>query len=216
MTDIETHDSSLDTQSDYATAVFTLAQLQQYDGHSWNVLLQLYASRLRQDILQSLKRRDLPLDIADDIEQETWLTAIRLIKNVVWENEEMFYHWFRCIATNHIRNVERELRKTYVSLQSIDDESDDSGLSLDLFMYVNGLIEDSPENRVALEETLSILDSALKMLKPREREILLRRIVNGETPQQMASYYGVKPQTISVILVRAKNAVLAHIVAMNR
>jgi RNA polymerase sigma factor (sigma-70 family) len=215
MTDTETHDSSLDTHSEFTSATFTLAQLQQHDAHSWNVLLQLYASRLRHDILQSLRRRNLPLDMADDIEQETWLTAIRLIENVIWENEERFYHWFRCIATNHIRNLEHQLRKTFVSLQAIDDESDDSGLSLDLFMYVNGLIEDSPENQMALEETLNVLDSALNKLKPREREILLRRIVNRETPQQMAPYYGVKPETISVILVRAKNAVLAHIASMN-
>lgn len=190
-------------------------QLQQYDGECWDALLEIYAPQLRLDIRRSLSKRSIPPEWAEDIEQETWLTAVRHIDNFVWESESKFYNWFRSIATYHVKNLERKLHNRYISLEEIDDDIDDTGLSLDFFMYIHGLMDDSLEVKFDLRENLEILDSAMQQLKPREREILLRRLLYKESVQQLAIEYGVKPETISVILVRAKRAILTRITSQN-
>lgn len=182
-------------------------RLQQHDAAAWDELLNIYSLLLRRDIIQSLVRRSLPLDQVDDLEQQTWITVVRLIGNFVWEDENKFYNWFRSIATFHIKNLARKLKKQYVSLEDIDEDVDESGLSLDFFLYVHGLIEESPETQIALRESMEIIDRAMQMLKPREREILLRRVLYNESVQQMAKDYGVKAESISVILVRTKQAI---------
>jgi RNA polymerase sigma factor (sigma-70 family) len=106
-------------------------------------------------------------------------------------------------------NLQRKT-KNNISLDAFDDDLAGNDLTLDLFLYAHGLIGESIENQIVLDENLRILDKALRELKPRDREIILRRLVNGETPAQMAGDYGVKPETISIVLVRAKNAILNH------
>src|SRR5262249_38749584 len=141
--------------------------------------------------------------------------AIRHISNFVWESEAKFYNWFRSIATYHVKNLERKLHNRFVSLEEIDDDVDDTGLSLDFFMYIHGLMDDSLEVKFDLRESLEMLDKAMQSLKPREREILLRRLLYKESVQQLATEHGVKPETISVILVRAKRAILTSITSQN-
>jgi RNA polymerase sigma factor (sigma-70 family) len=186
-------------------------RLQRHDSAAWDELLSLYSLILRRDILQSLLRRSLPVDWVDDIEQQTWLTIVRLIGNFVWENEDKFYNWFRSIATFHIKNLTRKLKKQYVSLEEIDEDVDETGLSLDFFLYLHGLIEDGPETQLALRESLQIIDQAMQALKPREREILLRRVLYNESVQQLAKDYGIKPESISVLLVRTKQVIRDYI-----
>jgi RNA polymerase sigma factor (sigma-70 family) len=188
--------------------------LQQHDADSWDALLNLYAPQLRRDIARSLNKRNLPLEWAEDVEQDTWLTAVKQIGNFVWESDNKLYNWFRSIATYHIKNLERKLHNRFVSLEEIDSDADDSGLSLDFFMYMHGLINEGPETQFALRESLEILDKAMQMLKSREREILLKRLLYKESVQQMAQEYGVKPETISVILVRAKHSIQVHIATL--
>jgi|SRR5688572_22430087 len=185
--------------------------LQQHDADSWDLVLSIYAPQLRRDIQSSLTRRNLGVEWLDDLEQETWLTVVRQIGNFVWESETKFYHWFRSIATFHVRNLERKLRHPYVSLEEIDQDVDATGLSLDFFLYTHGLIEDSAEARVALRESVEILTHAMQSLKPREREILLRRLLYNESIQILATEYEVKPETISVMLVRAKQSIRQYI-----
>jgi RNA polymerase sigma factor (sigma-70 family) len=202
----ETHKAQTFPQD---TAFF--ARLQQHDTAAWEEVLRLYALPLRRDIVQALLRRSLPLEWADDLEQQTWVTAIRLIENFVWESEDTFYTWFRSIATFHIKNRARKLKKVYVSLEEIDEDLNDTGLSLDFFLYIQGLMEDGPETQLALRESFTLIDQAMPLLKPHEREILLRRVLYNESVQHMAKEYGVKPEIISVILVRTKQVIREHI-----
>ena len=62
---------------------------------------------MKRDILNSLRKRRLPDEWLGDIEQETWLTAIKRIEDFVWESEEKFYHWLRVISLNHLRRYQR-------------------------------------------------------------------------------------------------------------
>src|SRR5262245_7930585 len=77
--------------------------VQNLDANAWDDLLKFYAGELRRDIEVSLRKRDLPVNLAEDIEQETWITAIQKIKDFHWESDEKFYHWLRVISLNHIR-----------------------------------------------------------------------------------------------------------------
>jgi len=187
--------------------------LKNFDEEAWSFLMSYYSADLRRDITQSLRKRGLALDKVDDIEQETWLTAVEQISDFVWQNESKFYNWLRKISFQHVRTLRRKTKENEISLQSVNDRVENA-LSLDIFLYVNGLVGDSPENEVLLRETLKALDSALRYLKPREREIVLRRLLYRETPRAMAADYNLKPETISVILTRAKHAIRAQMSAL--
>ena len=80
-------------------------RLQRHDAAAWDELVGVYSLPLQRHITQSLLSRNLPSDLMDDVEQQTWLTAVRLIEDFVWENEKRFYHWFLSIATFHIKRV---------------------------------------------------------------------------------------------------------------
>jgi RNA polymerase sigma factor (sigma-70 family) len=190
-------------------------QLKVWDNRAWEILLHHHARDLRRDITISLRKRQLSTDWVDDIQQETWMTVVKEIDKFDWQGEGKFYNWLRSIARHHIQTLNHKVKHNAISFDEIDDNEVEKGLSLDLFMYVHGLVEDSPENEVAMRESMAALDTALQRLKPREREIVMRRLIWRETPKQMAADYGVKPESISMILARAKDTIQVHMAAMS-
>ena len=62
------------------------------------------------------------------------------------------------------------------------------------------------EEEVIWHEMLSALDKAMRRLKPREREMLTRWLM-GETPRDLADVWHMKPRTVSMILLRARNKI---------
>jgi RNA polymerase sigma factor (sigma-70 family) len=169
-----------------------------HDPDSWTQLHEFYSGHLRRDIQISLRKWGLPLDIADDIEQETWLTAVRKIGEFTWVDEERFYHWLRSISCNHIRSYRRHQRR-YVSFEDSEDEDDGVEDFMDHFMEAS----DGVEDQVILRERMVALDRVLRTLPPRDREILVRRMM-GETPRDLAAEYGLKPEHVRTILLRSK------------
>lgn len=194
------------TQRPYAEWVSDLKRL---DPEAWDVLLRNYAGDLRHDITASLRKRGLPDELADDIEQETWLTAVRKMGEFVWESEDRFYHWLRAISLNHIRTY----RRTFDRRVSVEDfVSDDADDDLEQFLAEWGATNgDSVEETVVLRQQLAALDQAMRTLKPQEREILMRWLM-GETPRELAPTYQMKPRSISMLLLRAKDKIEAQIV----
>jgi RNA polymerase sigma factor (sigma-70 family) len=186
-------------------------QLRDYDSQAWDLLLRYYAKDLRNDIVASLNKRGLPVDYVDDIEQETWRTAVEQIEGFIWEGERKLYHWLRTISYHHVQTLRRKVKEDRVSFEELEDLNGE--FSVDLFLYKYGMVEDSPETEVALRESLRTLDAALQHLKPREREIVLRRLVWLETPKNLAADYGIEPASITMILNRAKKAIRAQISA---
>jgi len=51
---------------------------------------------------------------------------------------------------------------------------------------------------------LAALEQALRVLKPRDAEILIRRVVFDEAPRDLAQVYGLAPRSVSMVLLRAK------------
>jgi RNA polymerase sigma factor (sigma-70 family) len=82
---------------------------------------------------------------------------------------------------------------------------------LERFLYQRGTAETGIEEDVILREQLSALDQAMRELQPREREILMRRLM-GETPQQIALAYQLKPRSISMVVLRAKEKIEANLI----
>jgi RNA polymerase sigma factor (sigma-70 family) len=172
------------------------------NSDTWTELHEIYSSALRQDIQKSLRRRGLSVELIDDIEQETWLTAIKRIREeFTWIDEERFYHWLRCIALNHVHTYRRK-QSVYVSFS--DFQADDS--TLDDFMDSYVWSSQSIEDEVIRHERLAALDRTIRTLPPRDGEILMRRIM-GETPRELAIQYRMKPESLRMLLWRAKEKI---------
>ena len=188
-------------------------RLKRMEQTSWNSLMRFYAYELRNEINVSLRKRGLPSEWVDDIEQEMWMTAVKQIKDFQWQERGKLYNWLRSISTKHVQTLRRKVKENVTSIDENEYQVEEE-LSIDFLLYINGAVEDSAETQVLLRENMRIIESALQYLKPREREIMIRRLLLRETPQQMAEDYGVKPETISVILHRAKATLRSHIAAM--
>src|SRR5258706_12275973 len=51
------------------------------DPIAWKSLIKFHERDLREDIQKSLRKRRLPLEFADDIEQDTWISALHCVVN---------------------------------------------------------------------------------------------------------------------------------------
>lgn len=213
MSDLQ--DRSQTERSDITQSALTLDNpefirfLKAKDNSAWDLVVDRYAKTLHSDILQSLEKRNLAVDHVDDIQQQTWLSAITKIDAFIWHDETKFYHWLRSIATQHVLTLRYRMKRNPLSLEEMDEVIE--GLFLEIVLYSNGLAEDAPEEHFTLYETLALLDDAMQQLKPRVREILVRRYLLDETSREMAEAYHVKPETISIILNRAKKTIRVYL-----
>jgi RNA polymerase sigma factor (sigma-70 family) len=172
------------------------------NSDTWTELHGIYSSALRQDIQKSLRKRGLPLDVIDDIEQETWLIAIRRIRDeFTWVDEDRFYHWLRCIALNHVHTYRRK-QSGYVSFSDFQEDDRTLDEFMDSYIWSGQSIEDE----VIRHERLAALDRIIRTLPPRDGEILMRRLM-GATPRELAKEYGMKPESLRMILWRAKTKI---------
>ena len=192
-----------------------LQLLKEMNQDAWDEFVTNYAADLRRDIGASLKKRGLPADLTEDIEQETWRVAVQKIHDFDAESIEKLYHWLRVIALNRIRMMLRKQQDDEIAFEEIEEYEFSGGISLDHFLYTNDLSADSPEDILLLRERLSALETALHELSPRDREILLRRLMCGETPRDLAEDYCLAPRSISMILLRSKQTLEKHIAAMD-
>jgi RNA polymerase sigma factor (sigma-70 family) len=177
-------------------------KLKRMDARMWEHIFENYTATLTYDVSNSLRKRDLPLEFADDILQETWLTAVEKIQDFQCDGDGKFYNWLRVIALNHVRNYWRKNRQN-VSFEAIDEIQ--SPNALDYFLQTQGLAINDVENQVAVREQLIQLDKLLCELNPRDREIVLRRLVMDEKPEELALRYpDLKVQSISQLICRVR------------
>ena len=177
-------------------------KLKRMDSRMWEHIFENYTATLTYDVSNSLRKRDLPLEFADDILQETWLTAVEKIQDFHCDGDGKFYNWLRVIALNHVRNYWRKNRQN-VSFEAIDETQ--SPNALDYFLQTEGLAVNDVENQVAVHEQLLQLDKLLGELSDRDREIVLRRLVLDEKPEELAIYYPeLKVQSISQLICRVR------------
>lgn len=188
-------------------------QLKAMDNTAWDDLLRHHSGDLRQSVVRLLHKYHLPAHWCDDVEQEIWRTAVRRIGDFVWEGEGKLYGWLYSIALNHIRNLSRKKGRYNESFDEVDANADETGLTLDFYLYANGITTESAESRAEMREMLAALDGAMHKMKPRDREILTRRLILQQTPREIAAIYGLKPATVSMILFRGKEFIRVQMTA---
>jgi RNA polymerase sigma factor (sigma-70 family) len=177
-------------------------KLKRMDSRMWEHIFENYTATLTYDVSNSLRKRDMPLEFADDILQETWLTAVEKIQDFQCDGDGKFYNWLRVIALNHVRNYWRKNRQN-ISFEAIDETQ--SPNALDYVLQTEGLAVNDVENQVAVREQLVQLDKLLCELNPRDREIVLRRLVMDEKPEELALRYpDLKVQSISQLICRVR------------
>jgi RNA polymerase sigma factor (sigma-70 family) len=184
-----------------------LTSLKAMESEAWDMLLRLYADDLRRGIQASLVRRGMSPSLVDDIEQETWLTAVRKIGEFQWQDDEKLFHWLRAISLKHVFTYERK-RSDELSMDDTSDADEDA--SLERFYNLHSMTSGSIEDEVIRRDQLIAVDGAMRTLKPREQEILLRWLM-GEKPRDLAQFYHLKPRSVSMVLLRAKEKIEANL-----
>jgi RNA polymerase sigma factor (sigma-70 family) len=188
-------------------------RLKALESAAWDDLMKFYSDDLRADIEKSLRKRGLPLDWAADVEQDTWLTAVRKIEKFQGDLVENLYHWLRVVALNHIRMTTRRQKLATISLDQIEAQETVTGISLDHFLYEHGMSDPTPEQALLHQERLMALELAVRELSPREQEILLRHMFDNLKPRELAVIYGIEARSVSTVLRRAKQNVERHMAA---
>lgn len=177
-------------------------KLKRMDARMWEHIFDNYTPSLVYDVSNSLRKRDMLVEFADDIVQETWLTAVEKINEFVCGGDGKFYNWLRVIALNHVRNYWRKNRQN-VSFEAIEESQ--SPNALDYFLQTEGLAVNDVENQVSIREQILQLDKLLCELTARDREIVLRRFVMDEKPEELSlSYPNLKVQSISQLICRVR------------
>jgi RNA polymerase sigma factor (sigma-70 family) len=183
-----------------------LNQIKQLDADVWKRMHLLYSERLIRSIHYNLRTYRLPNNYSpEDIEQETWLAAIKYINKFGFVKGGLLFFWLRRISFNQIRKAVKSQNRYTISFDILEDLLADDDKQLNDW---NKLITqtDIEQNFMLNDDVQSILQ-ALNELKPRDRDILFRRILFGETRAQLAVQYGIRPNTVSKIIGRAKTQV---------
>jgi RNA polymerase sigma factor (sigma-70 family) len=177
--------------------------LKRGDPEAWKQIIKFHGGELRYEINISLRRRGMSAELTDDIEQQTWETAISAIRNFEFKTPDKLDHWLRVISLNHVRKMKRDLERQ-VSIDDFEDSTEET--ELEQFYAQYGLYNQGVEERIILHERMIVIDYALRQLKPQESEIFLRWLM-GEKPRELAIHYNKRPQTISMILMRTKQKI---------
>ncbi|MCL4247168.1 MAG: sigma-70 family RNA polymerase sigma factor [Anaerolineae bacterium] len=179
-------------------------RLKRGDEIAWELLIARYAGDLRTAIGQMLRKRDLSIEFQDDIEQETWRTAVHKMGTFVYQSEDKLAHWLHSIARHHVQTYMRTDRQQSPSMEDIQSKNLENEFTLDMFLYANGLISHSAEDEVLLFEQVAILEDVLSDLKLRDREILLASLLDNSDRSELAQRYQLEEDTISMIVWRCK------------
>jgi RNA polymerase sigma-70 factor, ECF subfamily len=116
-------------------------------------------------------------DVADDLLQETWCRYLMRRRPVMDESQTRSY-LFR-VATNLLHDRARS--------------------------RVDCTVPDIPEQgRTPVPETRLDVRSAMRQLKPRERELLWLAYVEGMNHEEIAAATGLRPLSIRILLFRAR------------
>ena len=86
-------------------------QLKHGDNDAWEQFLKQYGPRLRANIRRSLGKRGMPMDRADDIEQDVWQFVRKRIDIFEYQSDAKTHHWLANIAFNHVRTLRHSERR---------------------------------------------------------------------------------------------------------
>lgn len=120
--------------------------------------------------------------VAEELFQEVWM---KLIKASATFAESMhFTHYFYRLAHNHYIDYYRKQKVRLVINQQTDEGAEN-----------NLATEDSPEQEVAMEQTLDQFEQTLRKLPPEQLEVFLLKEEAGMKLQDIAEVTGVDYET---------------------
>jgi len=153
--------------------------------------------------------------VAEDVVQETWIGVLRGLDR--FEGRSSLKTWIFTILTNRAKTrAQREGR--YASLTPLwDGESEDNepAVTPEHFSSEGHWHGDSmpnrwdviPEDRLLSKETLQVIDDAINMLPPGQREVIRLRDVDGWSSAEVRNVLDISETNQRVLLHRARSKV---------
>jgi RNA polymerase sigma-70 factor, ECF subfamily len=129
-------------------------------------------------------------DWADEIVQETWLTAVRSLRRFA-PRQGSFLAWLRGIASNVLRNHFRRQAK-HRELQQYAASTASTSSEADAFRSI--------DNRQ--EHIATVLDA----MSDRHEAVLRAKYFDGLTVEQIANNWDTTPKAVESLLTRAREA----------
>ena len=129
-------------------------------------------------------------DQTEDVVQETWLTAVRRVREFDPPRRGSFLAWLRGIAANVLRNHFRR-RRPARRLQPLDEEPP---------------AKDSTEAEHIERERAQAVAVTLAALPERHEAVLRAKYLNGATVQQIARSSGQTQKAVESLLTRARQS----------
>lgn len=167
-------------------------------------LVQTYAARLRWLIKLRIDPAMRARVSADDVLQESMLVASKYIQGLVVRDEPSFWAWLcrvvevRLIDVHrkHIQSAQRDAR---LESKSLGQEDATGELGFDCA----DANQSSPSERIRGVEQREALENALAELTAAHRDVIVLRILEGQSTTEAATIMGRTPGALSVLLHKA-------------
>ncbi len=128
--------------------------------------------------------------LAEELTEDVWAKAWEGIERFQWRNLP-FQHWLLRIARNAVVDHWRSRRRTTTSIDGLVDVSSD---------------EAPPDERVAHDVEMQILQQALMRLPDDQRDVLILRFIEGYSHAEVAAVLDKSVVAVRQIQVRALRA----------
>lgn len=158
--------------------------------------LDVLVSRYWRPLFARCQMLTLNADAANDLAQESWLRVLRARASL--KPDGNFHAYIATIATNLWRDQNRSARRAGAladaRIESLDATEADSDQPVSLMDVV------TEPGSLALDEQIVLrmdIDSALERLSPHLRDVLVSRIIDGESAAEIGHRYERTEQTIT-------------------
>ena len=164
------------------------------------------------------KRSTATRSVAEEVAQETWIAVLQGIER--FEGRSSLKTWIFRILTNRAKTrAQRESR--YVPLSALDElnaEADEPSVSPDRFFHpgdpsahhftsIPQRFDQIPEDRLLSQETRAVIQQAIEMLPPNQRQVITLRDIEGWSSQEVCNVLNVSETNQRVLLHRARSKV---------
>jgi RNA polymerase sigma-70 factor (ECF subfamily) len=157
--------------------------------------------------------------VAEEVVQETWLAVLNGIDR--FECRSSLKTWIFQILSNRAKTrAVRERRSAPFSALAPDDGDDEASVDADRFRgeghrWVGHWAaapsdwSHLPEERLLGQETLALVHEAIKLLPPRQADVIVLRDVEGWPPEEVCAALGITDGNQRILLHRARSKVRA-------